>query len=274
MTRILLVSALSLLLLGCGMPALLGVSTDRTLYVGGVAQPEGPPTLRHPPNSFRFAEKWRISHNWIQGTGIGPCVYGTNIFKKRKDYPALGAEPNAAMFDYDGMIYIATTFHRDPNNIVFIPKENQTNGELKNRFGRADYEPYCGHPFRDSPNGMSLKIINPNSLSTSIEFFDGSSSVHVSGNKWFVKKIEPKNLGLVLVAPLEYWTLKIPSTPYWLVLTFSGSVRSVNEFSELHEKRRRLFYSVIESVKLEPIAPLPPSAVPPFVLYQPQQRAP
>ena len=92
--------------------------------------------------------------------------------------------------------------------------------------------------------------------------------IKVNGRTWLVKTTAPVDKGpdSFRSAPMEYWTLKIPDTPYWLHFEFSGSQRSVSQYAAEHIFLLNLFHQLIESVKLDPITPVDPASMPPFVL--------
>jgi hypothetical protein len=256
----------------CAGHNLLGQVVDDNLYVGGVAQPKGPVAIGK-NYSFRFVEKWRISHAWLQGTGVRPCLYPLNVFRRIPGYPALASEPNAPMFERDGKVYTGTTFERNPGQIVFGERSYELLGERRSGDRRFEgkYTPFCSQPF-SSPNGMALWIVKPDIGKGTGLWVEGAIPTEVNGRTWLVKKVPSVDLGPAsdLASPMEYWTLKIPETPYWLHMRFSGSRRSVEQYAAEHEHLLNLFHQLIESVKLEPIAPVDPASMPPFVLYEPQ----
>ncbi len=260
---------------GCAGHNLLGQVVDDNFYVGGVAQPKGPVAIGG-SYSFRFVEKWRISHAWVQGTGVRPCLYPSNVFQRIPGYPALANESNAPMFEKDGRVYMGTTFERAPGQIVFGERSYELLGERRSGDRRFEgkYTPFCGQFFAASRNGMSLSIIKPDPAKGTDAWITGAIPRIINARTWLVKKVPPKDLsGTGLIQPIEYWTLKIPDTPYWMHLTFSASLDySVRQHGMEHETLLNLFHQIIESVKLEPITPVDPMSIPPIVPYQSQPR--
>jgi len=251
----------------CAGHNLLGQVVDDNLYVGGVAQPKGPVAIR-PTNSFRFVEKWRISHAWVQGTGVRPCRYPGNIFRDIPGYPALANEPDAPMFERNGRVYYGTTFEKTQGQIVFSELSYQFFGERpSNRVFDGKYTPFCAQHF-SSPNGMAVLIVKPDPSKGTDDWIAGAVPIKINGRTWLVKKIPPVDKGpdSLRSATMEHWTLKIPDTPYWLHFEFSGSQRSVQQYADEHAHLLNLFHQLIESVRLEPITPVDPASMPPFVL--------
>lgn len=251
----------------CAGHNLLGQVVDDNFYVGGVAQPKGPVAIGR-ANSFRFVEKWRISHAWVQGTGVRPCFYRGNVFRRVSGYSALANEPDAPMFERDGRIYYGTTFEKTQGQIVFSELSYQFLGERpSDRAFEGKYQPFCSQPF-SSPNGMAILIVKPDSTKGTDDWIAGAVPVKVNGRTWLVKKTPPVDFGptSIRASAMENWTLKIPDTPYWLHMRFSGSQRSVDQYAAEHAHLLNLFHQLIESVKLEPITPVDPASMPPFVL--------
>ena len=247
---------------------LLGKVVDDNIYFGGVALPKGPVAIG-PSYSFRFVEKWRISHAWVQGTGIEPCHYRGNTFKKFPKYAVLAAEVQGSMFENDGKIYSAFVKPKNPEQIVFWELSEQFLGEsTSDRRFRGKYMPFCGHAFQQSRNSMTLFIVKPDPRKGTDVWVEGAVPVVVKGRTWLVKRVPPQDLsGVALTRPIEYWTLKIPDTPYWLNLTFSASLNvSIHQHSADTVALLNIFHQLIESVKLEPITPVDPASMPPFVL--------
>ena len=252
------------------------LASDNRLYPGGVPphQQTGVVTVS-PTYSFRFVEKWRISHAWVQGENISPCRYRGNVFKRISGFPSLSREAQGPMVEHDGGVYSATTFEKTGDQIVFFELSYQLLGErTSDRRFEGKYTPFCGQFFPTSRNGMSLSIIKPDSAKGTDAWISGAASTVINGRTWLVKKVPPRDLsGTGLMQPIEYWTLKIPETPYWMHLTFSASLDySVRQHQVKHEALLALFHQLIESVKLEPITPVDPSSMPPFVLSTPQAK--
>ena len=120
---------------------------------------------------------------------------------------------------------------------------------------------------------MALWIVKPDAAKGTDMWIDGAVPTEVNGHTWLVKKAAPSDLGSdsIRAKPIEYWTLKIPDTPYWLHMRFTGSVKSVEQYPIEHAYLLDLFHTVVKSVKLARIAPIDPELMPPFFLYQPQQ---
>ena len=259
---------------GCAARSFPNQFVDDNFYVGGVAQPKGPFSIGR-SYSFRFVEKWRISHAWIEGTGARPCMYPSNVFQRTPGYPSLANEPNAPMFEKDGKVYTGTSFESMPGRIVFGERSYEFFGEGRSidRTFEGKYTPFCAQFFSTSRNGMSLSIIKPDPEKGTDGWIANCTPKTINGRTWLVKNVPPKDLSETgLIQPIEYWTLKIPSTPYWMHLTFSASLDySVRRHGAEHDALLDLFHQVIESVKLEPISPIDPALMPPFVLLQPQQ---
>jgi hypothetical protein len=137
----------------------------------------------------------------------------------------------------------------------------------------ANYTPFCSQPF-SSPNGMALWIVKPDAAKGTDVWIDGAVPTEVNGRTWLVKRVSPSDLGPVSdrAKPIEYWTLRIPETPYWLHMRFSGSARSIEQYPAEHAYLLDLFHQLVRSVKLDPITPVDPTSMPPVVQYQPQPQ--
>jgi hypothetical protein len=260
---------LTVLLAACGTQSDSGVN----VYIGGGATAQGSVSTGR-TYSFRFVEKWRISHLWLQGAGVNPCLYRGNIFQKISGYPALATDSEGPIFEHGGRVYFAGVLQANPQQVQFWELSYQLLGErISDRRFEGKYTPFCSQPF-SSPNGMAIWIVRPDLTKGTDLWIEGSVPTEVNGRTWLVKKVAPVDLGSASdrASPMEYWTLKIPASPYWLHMRFSGSRRSVEQYPAEHAYLLHLFHQIINSVKLDPIAPVDPASMPPFVLYQPQPR--
>ena len=251
----------------CAGHNLLGHVVDDNVYFGGVALPKGPVVIGR-SYSFRFVEKWRISHAWVQGTGVEPCYYRGNIFNRFPNYQALATDVQGPMFEHDGRIYFGGVKAKNPEQILFWELSYQFLGErMSDRGFDGKFKPFCAQPF-SSPNGMAISMVKPDSSKGTDDWVAGAVPVNVNGRTWLVKIMAPVDKGpdSFRTAPIEYWTLKIPDTPYWLHFEFLGSQRSLAQYAAEHAHLLNLFHQLIESVKLEPIIPVDPASMPPFVL--------
>ncbi|RYH24027.1 MAG: hypothetical protein EON54_24675 [Alcaligenaceae bacterium] len=258
-----------MLILAMSVSACGGILGDSGVnaYIGSSPTAKGPVSLG-PTYSFKFIEKWRISHAWIQGADVGPCYYRGNVFKRFPEYPAFAGETEGPMFERDGRIYFGGALPKNRAQIVFFELSYQFLGESpKDRKFEGKYKPFCGQ-FFSTPNGMTLSIVKPDPAKGTDEWIAGAVPTQVNGRTWLVKKLPPKDLGPTSerAQTMEYWTLKIPGTSYWMNVRFSGSRRSVEEYSEEHNHLLNVFHQVIDSVKLEPITPVDPTSMPPFIL--------
>ena len=248
---------------------------DNRLYPDGITPHQRTGAVSMGPTyAFRFAEKWRISHAWIEGVNIRPCEYRRNVFRKMPGYPRLAQEMQGPMFERDGKVYSGTTFERSPEQIVFFELGTHMTGEMPNGFQRTGYRPFCGQFFLESRNGLVLWIVRPDPAKGTDEWIEGAVPTSVNGRVWLVKKVPPQDLrgAKEFARPIEYWTLRIPDTPYWLHMRFSGSLRSIEQYGVEHQHLLGLFHQIVDSVKLEPIAPLDASSLPPFILWDSTQR--
>ena len=212
--------------------------------------------------SFRFVDKWRISHSWLSGpTDIWPCKYPNNSFRRIGGYGDLEAEINSPFVEKEGVLYLAS--------------EHKGNWTLSNRrewiygtnpAGKFEgYSAFCGHFFEDAFDGIVLNIVKPDPAKGTDDWVQGAKSVMVNGQVW-LKKTEPiKDWtgSQKLAGPTETWVLKIPDTKYWLRLRLSSNTgatskfkRGANAFPEKHQRIVDLFHQIVESVKLEPITPI------------------
>lgn len=252
----------------CG--TLVGMPTDDNIYVGARAIPKGPVSIgRH--YSFRFAEKWRVSHAWVQGTKILPCRYSSNYFKTNPvpAHPELEAETNGALYDHDGRLYYASELHtKFQNGTYYFDLDYHVIGRVPDGFERSGYKPFCSQPMPDSPHGMALWILKPNTAFGTDQWIEDAVPKQVNGLTWLVRRVPPVDMGpgVKQTKSIEFWTLQLPGTPYWLHMQFSANLRSLLEFPAEHVRMQKIFYDLVASVKLEPITPAP---APPFVEWKP-----
>lgn len=241
----------------------------------GVAQFRGTPSLG-PLVSFRFVEKWRLSHAWLQGTNVKQCRYPSNAFERFPQYAALANEDRGPMFDLDGRIYTATTFPQQPERILFVEKRAQVIGDVETVYGGRGYTPFCSDVFAASRHGLTVMIVKPNPAYGTDEWVKGATFETLNGRVWLVQRTPPRDHSATgLAAPIERWTLKIPETPYWLHLSFSASLEhSVRLHRAEHEHLLGLFHQIVRSVSLEPITPVDPASMPPIEFLRPDTFKP
>lgn len=171
------------------------------------------------------------------------------------------------MFEQNGTIYSGTAFEKNPKQIVFFELNYHVIGEMPNGFQSTGYKPFCGQFFLTSRNGLVLWILKPHPAKGTDAWIENAVPTRINGLTWLVKKMPPEDVGPYGPAKtIESWTLKIPQTPYWLHLEFSGSLESVMEHGAEYQRLLALFHQIVESIKLEPIAPA--DILPPFILWQ------
>jgi hypothetical protein len=237
------------------------------VYRGGQLVQEGPLDIQD-RYSFRFVDKWRISHAWLSGpVDIRPCGYGIgNPFSNRPGFERLGGELNAPMFERDGQLFDVGS-HYKTNELLVSPVDREKIYGT-NRDGKFEgYSPFCGQVFaKDSRDGLGLYLVKPDSAKGTDEWIEGAQPVTINGLQWLHKEIPIRDWSESRersYAPIEYWVLKIPDTQYWMLLRFSASTGSGSKFGlganfhpEKHKRLLDLFHRIVESVKLEPITPI------------------
>jgi hypothetical protein len=208
-------------------------------------------------HSFRFLDKYRISHVWLSGVNIHSCRYFRNVYRQINEGGDLMRELNGPLFESNGVLSSVVKY--DHNKYLTVANLRAYSlGVQKDEF--EGFRPFCTQVIPDSRIGFSLSIIKPGPNTNSQSFVDGGVPVNINGLKWLRKSIsatDPSQPKYPMVVPIEIWVLKIPDTSYWMVLRFSINP---DETIQLHYDdyvaKRSLFNNIIESVKLEPITPL------------------
>lgn len=239
-----------------------GCATDVPgVYRGGERLVEKPLDIQE-QYSFRFVEKWRISHNWLSGpVELRGCQgYGSNSFRRLGGYGALGVESMAPIIEKNNALYAV---YEHKGLFKLSSTHNYTNGT--NREGKFEgFLPFCGHGFKDSLDFLALYIVTPDPAKGTGEWIAGAKPVTINGFQWLHKQMPIRDWSESrerFAAPIEYWVLKIPDTQYWMMLRFSASSSSkfglgAGAHPEKHRQLLDLFHKIIESVKLEPITPI------------------
>lgn len=231
------------------------------VYRGGQRMHEGPLDIQE-HYSFRFVDKWRISHSWLSGPlELRGCQgYPSNSFRRLGGYGDLGRELNPPFVEKGDVLYQVSEHKGSWSLENRREKIYGTNrdGKFKN------FSPFCVHFFRDSLDGMGLYIVKPDPAKGTDEWVEGAKPFTINGLQWLHKKIPIQDWSESreqLAGPIEYWVLKIPDTQYWMMLRFSASSGSkfglgAGAHPEKHQHLLDLFHKIVESVKLEPIAPI------------------
>lgn len=238
-----------------------GCSTEQPgMYRGGVLVQAGPLDIQD-QYSFRFVDKWRISHAWLSGPiELRGCQgYPSNSFRRLGGYGELGYERNSPFVERENVLYLVSE-HK--GNWALSNRRENIYGT--NREGKFEgYLPFCQHVFKqDSLDGIGLYIVKPDPVKDTDQWIDGAKPVTINGLRWLHKEIPIQNWSESrerLIAPIEYWVLKIPDTQYWMLLRFSASSsRTFGLGADAHPEKHKylltLFHKIVESVKLEPIA--------------------
>ncbi|HYD79064.1 MAG TPA: hypothetical protein VEC06_04585 [Paucimonas sp.] len=206
--------------------------------------------------SYRFLNKWRISHAWLSGTNVRYCGYGLNPFKRLGGYGELEFESDQPFAEWEGVLGSISEHNGQWRFVQHTEKIYGTNPEGK--FER--YETFCHQFFLSSRNGFALYLIKPDPVKDTDSWIDGARPFHFKGVDWLVKEVPPRDMTGSrgpLAAPIEIWTLKIPDTPYWMVLKFSADLQySIRERPVQHAGLLDLFHMIVASVKLERITPI------------------
>jgi hypothetical protein len=231
------------------------------VYRGGRRVLESPLDIQE-HYSFRFVEKWRISHNWLSGPlELRGCQgYGSNSFRRLGGYGSLEIENMEPIVEKDGVLY-AVYEHKGKFKIS-SPREYIYGTNREGKF--EAFLPFCRHGFKDSLDSLGLYIVKPDPAKGTNEWIDGAKPVTINGLQWLHKQMPIRDWSESrerFAAPIEYWVLKIPETPYWMMLRFSASSGSsfgmgADAHPEKHQRLLELFHKIVESVKLEPITPI------------------
>lgn len=212
--------------------------------------------------SFRFVDKWRISHNWLSGpVELQPCSYLLNAFDPLNSIRSdLNMDRNTPFIEKENTIYVVG----DHKGMWFLsePREKIYGTNRDGKF--IGYSAFCGHLFRDSLDGLALHIVRPDSAKGSDEWIKDARAIDINGLHWLHKEIPIQNWSESREranAPIEILVLKIPDTQYWMVLRFASSIggnlgMGTRAHPEKHRKLLDLFHQIIKSVKLEPITPI------------------
>jgi hypothetical protein len=233
-------------LAGCGGP--------EGAYRGGVFIPPGQPLTLSDQYSFQFLDRWRISHSWLSGSvDISYCQYSQRDNGRGED----------RFFEVNGRLKIervsgaSGNFGKKfiSNSEQFIYGINPSTGAFKG------YLSFCGHGFLDISTGMSVLLIRPDPANGTDRWVVDAKPVMINGLQWLRKDTpikfdarpdegEPR---------VEVWVLKIPDTPYWLVMRTVGytgtetSTFGINRNPAKYANVLNLFHQMIASVRIEPI---------------------
>lgn len=214
--------------------------------------------------SFRFVDKWRISHDWLSGPlELRGCQgYLLNTFRLLGGYGPLGLERNAPLIEKNDILYFVSE-HKGIFRLV-SPRERIYGTNRDGEF--VDFLHFCGHVFRDSMDGIGLYIVKPDPAKGTDDWIKGADRITINGLHWLRKTLPIRDWSESrgrLSAPIEIWVLKIPDTPYWLKLSFasnSGATSKYNAgaiaFPEKHQLLLELFHDIVASVRLDPIEPI------------------
>lgn len=234
---------------------------EQRVYRGGQRVYEAPLGLQE-HYSFRFVDKWRISHDWLSGPlELRGCQgYGSNSFRRLGGYGQLSLESMEPLIEKNGVIY--SVYEHKGAFKLSSPRQRIYGTDRNGKF--ENYTDFCGHFFRDSLNGLGLYIIKPDSAKGTDELLTGAKPVMINGLQWLRKETPIQDWSKSrerATAPIETWILKIPDTQYWMWLSFSASASSTpglgaNAYPEKHRRLLELFHNIVASVKLEPIAPI------------------
>jgi hypothetical protein len=232
------------------------------VYRGGQRTQQAPLDIQE-HYSFRFVDKWRISHSWLSGPlELRGCQgYGSNSFRRLGGYGSLGIENMEPIIEKNGAAYVV---YEHKGIFKISSPRNYIYGT--NREGKFEgFSPFCVDVFqKDSLDGLALYIIKPDPAKGTNEWIEGAKPITINGLQWLHKTIPIQDWSKSrerLTSPIEIWVLKIPDTQYWMMLRFSAISGSQYGFGagahpEKHQQLLDLFHKIVASVKLEPITPI------------------
>lgn len=234
------------------------------VYRGGQLMQEGPLDIQE-HYSYRFVDKWRISHDWLSGPlELRGCQgYLLNPFRLGQIEGNLNIESSSPFIERKNILYLVG--HHKENWYLSHRRENIYGTNRDGKF--ESFSAFCQHVFaKDSLDGLGLYIVKPDPAKGTDEWVEGTQPVTINGLQWLHKKIPIRDWSQSRersIAPIEIWVLKIPDTQYWMLLRFSASSGTsskygygANFYPEKHQRLLDLFYRIVESVKLEPITPI------------------
>jgi|GEM_PF-6303630 len=213
-------------------------------------------------HSFRFMDRWKISHRWLSGSPqiMGCTGYSSNPFKRLGVGGKLGDEINAPIVERNGVLYV-------------VAEHNQkwTLNDRREAFYGLDayakftrFSALCGAAFSDSLDAMGLYIVKPDPAKGTDQWVTDAKEVTINGLRWRHKEIPIQDWSESresLSGPIEFWVLEIPETKYWLALRFSATSSAkfgmgADAYPEKHRRLLELFREIVQSVRLEPISPI------------------
>lgn len=246
-------------------------TSEPTVYRGDGSRAIAAPLGLNEFNSFRFVDKWRISHRWLSGPiEIKSCMEGGNPFRLIKGFNELESENRAPVIEMNGRLYRLYSDYK--GELSLSQRNDQFYGTPNNRGRENEFQGYtavCEHFFRDTLDGVGLSLVKPDPAKGTDEWIRGAEPVMVNGLRW-LRKTEPirdwwptrkemrRDTG-----PVEIWVFQIPDTIYWLRLSLYSGTGETNPYKhgafhypEKHKQIVDLFHQMVESVTLEPITPV------------------
>lgn len=230
------------------------VNQPEGVYRGGILLTPGPLTLND-HYEFTFLDRWRISHAWVMGpTDIFFCKYS------RRDSGR----------GHDRFIEISGVLHRErvsgskkDYGQKYISRSDEMTYGTNTRTGVFQgYDAFCTHTFQDIWTGISVFLMKPDPDKGTDDWVAGAWPVKVNGLQWLRQVAPPADYSRNRerwAAPIETWTLKIPDTPYWLVMRLGGSTGGagkapgINRNPAKFEEVKAIFHRMVESVRLTPL---------------------
>ena len=181
------------------------------VYRGGQLMQAGPLDIQE-HYSYRFVDKWRISHQWLSGpVELRGCQgYGSNSFNRLGGYGALGIENMEPLIELKGILY--SIYEHKGKFEIGSTRENIYG---TNRDGKFEgFSAFCQHVFsKDSYDGLGLYIVKPDPAKGTDEWVEGAQPITINGLHWLHKKIPIQDWSQNRersIAPIEIWVLKIP----------------------------------------------------------------
>ena len=115
------------------------------VYRGGQRMQEAPLDTQE-QYSFRFVDKWRISHRWLSGPlELRGCQgYPSNSFRRLGGYGDLGYERNPPFVEKENILYLVSE-HKGSWSL----SNRRQSIYGTNRAGKFEgFLPFCGHTFK------------------------------------------------------------------------------------------------------------------------------
>lgn len=260
MRRFMTVCAALALLSGCGIEGAIKRNDDRYMQPGAL---DFPLTGLYETYQYRFLDKYRITHQWLNSSNCGYGKYRTRAGRVGSSVETFAVDD---IVEVGGKTYQVDErgkrdFDRSVRSVISEERHYTDASGQRKTFPseQIGFHPLCFESWWTSSHYLRLRLQKRTLKELEQVFSDRYpegqwTTKYLNGKVWRVQEVPLEKLRprTGVGGPYQSWLLPLGDTGYTFALELGASKESL-QYPEAHARFQTTFRHLIESVKIEPL---------------------